>query len=390
MNRRDFIKNGLFASLGLSMAPTLLQSCRKKDELLVNFNGKVLIIGAGSAGLMAGYTLQQYGIDFEIIEASSVFGGRVKKSNNLADFPIDLGAEWIHDEPSVLGQLINDDSVDAKIDLLSYQPESYSVSSNNDLSKLNVGMQFYREYKFRNSTWFDFFEDYIVPSIADKIVYNQPVSKVNYLNDQVVVESEDGSIFTGDKVILTVPISILKAENIVFQPVLPVDFTESLGKVSMPPGLKVFIKFSKKFYPDLMYVPTENAGENDLKLYYNAAFKKDTEDHVLGMIQVGPDAERITSLEPYQITDLLLLELDKIFYGQASEYYISSRTQNWSNEPYIQGSYSFETFESEYIEEGVNGRLYFAGEAYHPWASSTVQGAGYSGRDRALKIIQGG
>ena len=53
-------------------------------------------MGAGAAGITAGHALSEKGIDFEILEASSVHGGRVKKTAGFADFPIDLGAEWVH------------------------------------------------------------------------------------------------------------------------------------------------------------------------------------------------------------------------------------------------------------------------------------------------------
>jgi protoporphyrinogen oxidase len=53
---------------------------------------KILIVGAGAAGITAGHALSEKGIDFEILEASSVHGGRVKKDADFADFPIDLGA----------------------------------------------------------------------------------------------------------------------------------------------------------------------------------------------------------------------------------------------------------------------------------------------------------
>ena len=40
---------------------------------------KVLIIGAGAAGITAGHLLAERGVDFEILEASSTHGGRVRK-----------------------------------------------------------------------------------------------------------------------------------------------------------------------------------------------------------------------------------------------------------------------------------------------------------------------
>jgi len=101
MKRREFIKNSTWAAFGMTFMSSFFTSCKEGEVLEVNFSGKVIIIGAGAAGLMAGYMLHKYGIDFEIIEASSVFGGRVKKIDNFSDFPIDLGAEWVHEQPSI-------------------------------------------------------------------------------------------------------------------------------------------------------------------------------------------------------------------------------------------------------------------------------------------------
>ena len=72
----------------------LLFGSTKRDDNAVP--SSVLIIGAGVAGLTAGHILEQHGISLEILEASETFGGRLKKTDDFADFPIDLGAEWIH------------------------------------------------------------------------------------------------------------------------------------------------------------------------------------------------------------------------------------------------------------------------------------------------------
>ena len=70
-----------------------------------NFEGKVIIIGAGASGLAAAKILQRNNIDYLILEASNRYGGRLKENKTLADFPIDLGAEWIHHLPAVLNSL---------------------------------------------------------------------------------------------------------------------------------------------------------------------------------------------------------------------------------------------------------------------------------------------
>jgi len=49
---------------------------------------KIIVVGAGAAGLTAGHLLEQRGIDFEILEARPTSGGRVRKLEGFADFPI--------------------------------------------------------------------------------------------------------------------------------------------------------------------------------------------------------------------------------------------------------------------------------------------------------------
>ena len=72
MTRKEFVR--MCGMIGLSIPfQTTLTSCDKEEVPAGsgNFEGKVLIIGAGAAGLTAGYLLKQRGIDFSIIEASS-------------------------------------------------------------------------------------------------------------------------------------------------------------------------------------------------------------------------------------------------------------------------------------------------------------------------------
>jgi NADPH-dependent 2,4-dienoyl-CoA reductase/sulfur reductase-like enzyme len=52
----------------------------------------VIVVGAGSAGLYATKTLQSYGYDVLIIEATDRIGGRIK-SASLGDMRVELGAE---------------------------------------------------------------------------------------------------------------------------------------------------------------------------------------------------------------------------------------------------------------------------------------------------------
>ncbi len=56
---------------------------------------KVIVIGAGIAGLTAAKYLQERGCDVEVLEARSRIGGRIWTDESMGD-PIDFGASWIH------------------------------------------------------------------------------------------------------------------------------------------------------------------------------------------------------------------------------------------------------------------------------------------------------
>ena len=57
---------------------------------------KVLVIGAGIAGLSAAYHLKRAGIEATVLEARDRIGGRVWTDRDFADIPIEFGAELIH------------------------------------------------------------------------------------------------------------------------------------------------------------------------------------------------------------------------------------------------------------------------------------------------------
>ncbi|CAH0553813.1 unnamed protein product [Brassicogethes aeneus] len=73
-----------------------MENNESKDAKVESNKCKVLIIGAGIAGLSAAYHLSKNGFkDFKILEARSRIGGRVVQIQ-LGSEKIELGANWIH------------------------------------------------------------------------------------------------------------------------------------------------------------------------------------------------------------------------------------------------------------------------------------------------------
>jgi monoamine oxidase len=60
------------------------------------------------------------------------------------------------------------------------------------------------------------------------ITLNMPVKSINYENDSIIVTAIDGSTFEADKVIVTVPLGVLKSNSIQFVPPLSTEKTAAI------------------------------------------------------------------------------------------------------------------------------------------------------------------
>ena len=397
MTRKEFIEASLLMGIGLPLfSHTVLAAQGKSSSHPRPFSGRVVIIGAGAAGLTAGYLLKRHGVDFQIIEAAPVYGGRLKKVDDFADFPIDLGAEWIHTHPKILGGIIGNEEAAARVETIVYNPKSISSWKNDKLIAHNYLSMFYSEWKFKRSTWFDFFETFVLPEISDHLLLNTPITKINYDADRVVLSSVDGRIFEANKALVTVPVSILKSGLLDFQPPLPAHRQAAIDSIAMGDGIKIFVKFKERFYPHMLaFGNIFNALKAEDKFMYDAALGKPSNHHILGLFAINDKAAAYTQLPTEEaIMDKWLSELDQMFDDQASKHYERHVLQNWSKEPFIQGAYShaFDGHQKKIVStitEPLRDKIYFAGEAFSIKDQSMVHGACGSAAATVAKILEG-
>jgi len=442
MERRIFFEKSILAYLGLALSPTLLASCRKETLFPdSDFSGKVIIIGAGAAGLYAGYILKARGIDFTIIEASNRSGGRLGKKSDFADYPIDLGAQWLHGRNSILGDLAkstatkitkdNSDSVywfnnqitssipqDVE-EIISSDSDSPDISFSEHAEQQGLGSEYKyiveqiagdsgadssdisikwnsieeeewnsgeTDFKFEE-TFFDLIDKNITEEIKGSILLNTPITKIDYSGNGVLVSDNQGNSYQGDKVILTVPITILQDSDIEFEPALPQAKIEAFNKIGMGAGMKVFLKFSSKFYDENI------AGGEICAAYADEIIGKNGTDNVLLAFVMGLQAEHLTSLgSDTAITNALLAELDTMYSGQATASFIDSHVENWTTNPFIKGAYSYSKVgignSRSIAAQPVNNKLFFAGEAMNlNGHHQTVHGALETGYREVINIL---
>ena len=339
---------------------------------------KVIIVGAGAAGLAAAKMLDDNGIEYVVLEATDHFGGRLKKNDAFSDFPIDLGAEWIHEDKSILNYLINQPGCEPNVETILYQPMnvqeglgdvSLSQISNQDM--IDYYADYITEYKFKNTTWYDFINENFAQQVKQNIIYNSKVTTIDYSQDQVVLTTEDGIIYEADKVILTVSVGVLKSNAITFNPSLPAEKITALEDVEFFPGFKLFMKFSDQFYPDVI------TSENEEKTYYNVAYGKESQDNVLCLLSHGPSTEDYYLLgNTDAIVNSAIQELDGYFNGLASQNYLGSYIyEDWGQQTYTQGTWTsdFQAASQDLIAP-LDDKVYFAGESYSTHGIIPIQG----------------
>lgn len=322
---------------------------------------------------MAGHLLAEQGVDFKIFEASDTYGGRVRKVEDFADFPIDLGAEWIHKwiaaKPAVFTSLLG--GADQRFPTFADKPKTIAKWKDGKLRNQNW-LRFLpmpTDLKFTDSTWFDALDTLVTPELLTRTHFNSPINHIAYGSDMVTVTTESGTTDVADKVLVTVPIAMLQREAIRFDPPLPEDKLTEFQKEEVPGGLKAFVEFSQRFYPDVLHVgggPLSGGALNECS-YYNAAMGKNSTRHILGFFSQGAKAERYTAHSTDdELFAYILAELDQIFDGKASEHYVKHIVQDWTREPYIGGSYSQRKASAKKLATPVAGQMFFAGEAMNP------------------------
>jgi len=358
------------------------------------YKGKVIIVGAGAAGLAAAKVLEQNNIDYLILEASNRYGGRLKKDTTLADFPIDIGAEWLHSAPITLnklkgkhGSVIDEELIPYHLDkTASWDGKEYKIDPH---WQNNFMYSFLPESKFKETTWYDFVNENIAKTVKQKIEFNATVTAIDYSKNKVIVTTNNGKIHEADRVLVTVSIGVLKSNSITFTPEMNEEKKKAIESITFHPGFKVAMKFSERFYPDAISCKVEN-GE---KGYYDISFKKDVQSNILGFLCTGDATQHYYDLNTEdEIISSLLGELDLMFDGKATATYSGEYIlENWGQHEFTQGTWTQALNEKEsqikVLNRPLDNKIFFAGEINDTYQQMGVPGAILSGYYAVDKLL---
>ena len=381
ITKREFLIFCQALSLGAAVP---LAGCQTNPKTLAN--KKVIVVGAGPAGMSAAYLLTKAGVEVTVLEAANQVGGRIRTHNDFVDFPIPLGAEWLHVSTDAFNRIADRP---VQVNTVGYErDDQIGYWNGQQLTFGKVGRS--KDRKFINGSWLDVYRTFVLPSVEEHVQFNQQVKEINYQGAQVGVATQQET-FNADAVIVTAPLKLLQRGQIQFIPSLPEEKQKAIDEARVWDGLKMFLEFDQRFYPVLTLIDGIDSKAGDY-LYYDAAYGQQSNRAELGLFTVGEPAKTLINLRDDVRINQVLNELDEIFSGQASGYYRKHITQNWSQEPFALGAY-LSDHESPWrirqLSKPVANKVFFAGEAYtqgRDWGS--VHTAADAARNAVNKVLK--
>jgi polyamine oxidase len=404
----------------------------------------VVVVGAGMAGLAAARSLADEGVRVTVLEARERIGGRVWTNGSLG-VPIDLGAAWIHgtDGNPMVGlaaevgaktvetdfnnvlMFADHGEVDAGDVQAAFEAwgeiveelESLSEKANENASVAdglaeaadvddpllawNVRSSIVTEYAADpddlSLKWFGSEgqlggPDLILPGGYNELAQHlargldirrgTEVTRIAHDGEGVHVDTSQGPV-AADRVIVTVPLGVLKAGTITFDPPLPKTKRQAIERLGFGLLNKVVLAFEEPFWPESPDMFGLVGQEQPVADVLNGLTFAGAP--LLVALRGGDDARSREALSDQVAVGEVLAAMD------APEPTAALITR-WAADPYARGSYSFLAVGSSpadlrALAEPVSERLLFAGEATHEEFFATVHGAYMSGVREADRIL---
>ncbi|WP_162901540.1 FAD-dependent oxidoreductase [Breoghania sp. L-A4] len=440
----------IIAGLGAGLAaPFVLRSPAARAAS----GAPIIVIGAGIAGLSAAHALRGAGHTVIVLEANGRIGGRIDTDRSLG-VAVERGANWIHgisgnpltdiakragaalavtdNESLTVFGARGETIADAELgraesrysDMLAEIDEELEASDDQPLATAlrDIDAGFLKDPVMRwvsssteddvgapieaaSAYYFDEDEvfpgaDAILPDGYDAVLaplaidldirLTTPVTRITQGDGRVIVETPDGPV-DGAQAICAVPLGVLKAGNITFDPPLPDGHADAIKRIGFGTVTKAAVAFDAPFWP----IQTQFFGHLDeTRGRWPTTFnlRPSTGRNILMMIATGAYAQRADAMDPGALKADLTAVLRAMF-GDGTPEPAGIVASAWSRDPHTLGAYSFPAVGSkaadfDHLAKSVSETLSFAGEhvgfAYH----GTAHGAHLSGLKAAATVLQ--
>lgn len=213
------------------------------------------------------------------------------------------------------------------------------------------------------------------------------VQKVIHSQNKVKIETNKKT-FTCDKVVITLPLGVLKAKMVEFSPPLPESKQKAIQMLQMGLVNKIALRFSSAFWPlDRDFLGQVSEKKGNFAIFLN--WYRFTKEPILIAFIGGNKARFFETQSEKEITQEIMQILQKLF-GNSIPYPLQVKATQWGKDPYALGSYSFfptgATGDAYDQLANPTGNLFFAGEATIRQYPATVYGAFLSGIREGKRI----
>lgn len=207
-----------------------------------------------------------------------------------------------------------------------------------------------------------------------------PVREIAHDARGVTVRT-DGETFTADYAVVTLPLSVLRAGDVRFDPVLPDWKRAAFARIGTGLFNKVILRFAAPFWPgraEAFFFQSELKNAFGLTVNWH----RHTGQPILMAMPVARAAEWVEERDPAAVRQRWEAILRRAFPRRDMQLEEMLVTR-WGRDPYARGAYSYVPVGStaaDFRAIGAPvGRLQFAGEATAPGNNATVHGAYASG-----------
>ena len=411
---------------------------------------EIIIIGAGVAGLIAARELSAHHT-VTVLEARDTIGGRIQTVYRDSVKSAETGAEFVHGElPITLGLLqeaglsyyniygkmfhVQDGKWDAQHEMIEdwdgllekmnsipadttmqvfldehYPGEQYTGLRENvqafvqgydlaDMTKVSV-KALYSEWTHESDKNFRIDQGYtamirfletVCLRQQSRIITRAVVRHIEWSAGTVKVTTTAGTTYTGNRVIITVPLGILQQGSISFSPALP-DHMAAAHHIGWGTVIKTVLQFKEPFWEKHAAQAGFIFGEAVIPTWWTQL--PDKAPVLTGWLG-GPPAVPHLHKTNEELLELALQSL-AIICTESTDFLkaqlIDSHISNWATDPHITGAYSYSTPATAaaqvLLNTPVEETIYFAGEALYQGASpGTVEAALNSGKTVVEKI----
>lgn len=212
---------------------------------------------------------------------------------------------------------------------------------------------------------------------------------IEWAGPGVRLKTDKGS-YSADRLIVTLPLGVLKTGEVRFLPELPAEKRTAIKSLGMGVLNKCYLRFARAFWPtDVDWIEKIPVVRNEWTEWLSYTHAEQLP--ILLGFNAGDQGREIESWSDARIVASAMKTLRQI-YGPATPNPLDYQITRWGSDPFCRGSYSFNALGSkpsmrEQLAQPLESRLHFAGEATERDHFSTVHGAYLSGLRAAQEVM---